>query len=118
MVSVHVEGANAEEVRTQLRALIGQEIVQTLSLPTKAVEEPAAKRESKKKDEPKAAPAQTEAPKTPETPYAPVGKLIKDTVAAKGREAVVAVLAKHGVTLGSQLKPEQYDAVSADLKAL
>ena len=121
LVTIHIEANSADNARQEMLALLGNGMHEVAPLSTHAPES----EKSGKKEKVKAAvsndvaPPKGEPAKEPPThPYKPVGDLILKTVAAKGRDAVVALLGTFGAALGSQLKPEQYADFTTQCQAL
>ena len=123
LVTIHIEANSADNARQEMLALLGngmhEKTVVELHVPSPEPEKSGKKEKAKAAVSNDVAPPKGEPAKEPPThPYKPVGDLILKTVAAKGRDAVVALLGTFGAALGSQLKPEQYADFTTQCQAL
>ena len=121
LVTIHIEVHSAGDARQEMLALLGNGMHEAapLSPHTPEPEKSGKKEKAKVAVSTDVAPPKGEpAKEAPAHPYKPVGDLILKTVAAKGRDAVVALLGTFGAALGSQLKPEQYADFTTQCQAL
>ncbi len=115
-IQVTIQATDPSQLRAALKAILQDLASSTAVIEQPMVEVPVEPKATRKKAEPK-----VEAPKEPEKPALTIEDLrakLKKLGEAKDHDTVFDLLKKHGAQKASEVKPELYAVVIADIDAV